>query len=74
MKEILRLGGAVFVVFLLLLAALFAITRVYIHSFKKWIRKAQGEFETLQAEIDDLNRLVSVGGNPLGPGEELDGP
>jgi hypothetical protein len=74
MKDLLRFGGAIFFVFLLLLAALFAITRLYIHSFRKWIRRAQGEFETLRAEIDDVNRLVSVGGEPLGPLEELDGP
>jgi len=45
--------------FVFLVAALFLITRLYIHSFQVWRRKAQADALSMQAEIETLKRRVN---------------
>ena len=70
MEDLVRLGGAIFGVLLLLLAALFVTTRLYIHSLKKWMLKAQGELQSLRAELESLNHRVNTGTEALEPVEK----
>ena len=70
MEDLLRFGGAVFGILLLLLAALFVVTRVYIHSFKAWMKVAQGEIQAVRSELEVVRLELNAGRNGLEPVEE----
>ena len=72
MNDLLTLGGAVFGVLLVLLATLFVATRLYIHSFWKWMGNARAELQGIQADLDEVKRRVQMGGEAYDPKEELE--
>jgi len=72
MNELLRFGGAVFGVLLVLLATLFVATRLYIHSFKKWTDSARAELRGIQADLDAVKKRVHAAGEGRQQKEELE--
>jgi len=65
MNDLLRFGAAVFGMFLLLLATLFVATRLYIHSFGKWMRNARTELQGIQTDLDAIKKRVHAAGEGL---------
>jgi len=65
MEDLLKFGGAIFGVLLFLLAALFVVTRFYIHSIKKWMRTAQGEIQAVRTELEAISLQINAGSDVL---------
>ncbi len=72
MEDLLRFGGVIFGVFLLLLAAPLGITRIYIYSLNKWRLKAEGEIEAIRSGLERMNRRVNTGAEAMDRVEELE--
>ena len=72
MEDLLKFGGAIFGVFLLLLGALFLTTRLYIHSIRKWMRRAQREVQGIRSELGALDHRINKGEEALDRVEELE--
>lgn len=65
MEDLVRFGEIVFGLFVTLLVVLFVTTRLYIHSFKRWMRGAKEEVQALRAELESVKRRVQAGEPPL---------
>jgi hypothetical protein len=65
MEDLVRFGEIVFGLFVTLLVVLFVTIRLYIHSFKRWMRGAKEEVQALRAELESVKRRVRAGEPPL---------